>query len=233
MRRLILAILLALALTSCSSSTPVPGSAPTDVASEAQPDVLILGDSYTAGEGAENPTDGYAYRVGPALGWHVTVDGVGGTGYVNPNHAMGNYRTRLAASGYGDTFDIVLIEGGTNDQGASADGFSAAVDDTLAAFGQRFPSARIILLGLFSWEDAITPEKSAVNSALRAAADSHGLEFVDPLTGRWFTASDRATLINPANDHPNAAGYEVMAARLVDDLRAGAAPTFEPARRGR
>ncbi|RFA11955.1 hypothetical protein B7R21_11485 [Subtercola boreus] len=220
MRRLLLAIVLALALTSCSSSAPAPSAGgPSDAASEVQPEVLIFGDSYTAGEGAERPTDGYAYRVGPALGWHVSVDGVGGTGYVNPNHAMGNYRTRLAASSYGDTFDIVLIEGGTNDQGAPADAFSAAVDDTLAAFGQRFPRARIILLGLFSWEDAITPEKSAVNSGLRAAADSHGLEFVDPLAGRWFTASDRATLINPADNHPNAAGYETMASRLVEDLR--------------
>lgn len=231
MRRFVVAILLVLALASCSAEGPAltaskappsPSQAvPTDAPAVAVPRVLIFGDSYTAGEGAADATEGYAYRMGPAMGWDVTVDGVGGTGYVNTSRGKGAYLDRLAASDYTDSFDIVLIEGGTNDQGTPATIFSAAVDDTLTVFADRFPRARIIMLGLFSWERSIASKKTAVNTALRAAAAARGFEFVDSLTEKWFTASDTGTLINSENNHPNADGYAIMAARLTDDLRAG------------
>lgn len=187
---------------------------------------LIFGDSYTEGYGAEPVTDGYAYQVGPAMGWDVTVDGVGGTGYVNPGFGDGTFVQRLASSTYPSDFDVVIIEGGTNDVASaavSAGGLASAasaIDQTFTAFESRFPLAEVVVLGLFNWDaPAPTPAELDVNSALSVAAASHGFEFVDSLGEQWFTVDDQSTLINPANDHPNAAGYAVMATRLAADLR--------------
>ncbi|HET7784259.1 MAG TPA: SGNH/GDSL hydrolase family protein, partial [Arthrobacter sp.] len=62
------------------TAAPATGGTP-GIELPAEPVLLILGDSSTAGVGADQPDQGWAYLVAAELGYPATVDGAGGTGF--------------------------------------------------------------------------------------------------------------------------------------------------------
>jgi lysophospholipase L1-like esterase len=63
---------------SCAAGARAAAITPTD----SPVDVAFLGDSYTFGVGASEPTDGYAYLVAKHENWTARVVGLPGSGYV-------------------------------------------------------------------------------------------------------------------------------------------------------
>lgn len=184
----------------------------------ASPRVLIFGDSYTEGYGAVPTSEGYAYRVGAALNWQVTVDGVGGTGYVatGPRH-QGDYLTRLAAAPAGP-FDLVVLQGSSNDQHIPAARLQRAVEQMVSATRRRYPTAQLMMLAPVAIYGGANPERAAVGAVLADYAAAQGLPIVDPIREGWFAPGSGPTYANPVNGHPNNAGY----ARIADLFAADA-----------
>lgn len=212
------AVTLLLVATGCSPAAPTAAPTPAP-APPLRPRVLIFGDSYTQGWGAETPRAGYAYRVGDPLGWDVTVDGVGGTGYVNPGRdQQGTYRTRLARAHSGP-FDVVVLQGSTNDARSAPASLPAAVAQTVDAVGERYPEARLLMLGPAALYGRPTEELSRVQHVLSDYARENDVPFVDPIAEGWFQPGDAATCANPANGHPNDEGYARIADRFVQHVQ--------------
>src|SRR6476646_4409779 len=80
---------------------------------------LFFGDSLMNGTGS-HPTRPVMARVAARqLGWDITVNAFGGTGYTTGASRGKPYLHRLAAPGVlSKPYDVVVIEGGTNDKAA-------------------------------------------------------------------------------------------------------------------
>ena len=82
----------------------------------AHPRVLLMGDSYTEGWGADPESRGFSYQIAKPLGWRLTRDGIGSTGFVDAGlQNQGNYPARLTRHPR-DAYDLVVLQGGTNDE---------------------------------------------------------------------------------------------------------------------
>ena len=85
-------------------SLPPAPRPPEPLALPAQPRVLLVGDSYSEGYGAEPVSEGFAFHVAGPLGWSLTRDGIGSTGYLNPGpRHQGTFRERLLRHPRGPT----------------------------------------------------------------------------------------------------------------------------------
>lgn len=203
----------------CAMPDPAPTLVPASLTLPAKPSVLVLGDSYTEGYGADPETKGWAYLVGKPLGWKVTVNGVGGTGYVNPGpRGEGTYLQRLPSL-QGRSFDLVVVQGGSNDRDTSYPALRDAVAKTLDAVRTDFPGAVVVLMGPATPYGKPDATRTLAQCVLAGHAATQGLAFIDPLGERWFVEGDGDRYANPQNGHPSNAGYRVMAERFEADAR--------------
>ena len=83
------------------------------------PTVAIVGASYTAGVGPDNPEQSWAVGVARLLRWNAVVYGVPGAGYVHPSVSGHGPMTRmLTAEGLGKLDpSLVIIQAGHDDVG--------------------------------------------------------------------------------------------------------------------
>jgi lysophospholipase L1-like esterase len=182
--------------------------------------MLIVGASYTQGLGATTRSAGYAYQVGGRLGWRTDVDGVSGTGFVNPGpHDEGTFGQRLARITPPFEPTMVLIQGGRNDAGIPVATLRTAVDGTVSLCHHRFPKAEVAFLGPVPGKLPLDPAVSEVEHVLRdAAADDH-VVFIDPIAEQWIDEGNLRGFTGPVAGHPNDAGYAYIAQRLAVDLK--------------
>jgi acyl-CoA thioesterase-1 len=207
------------AATTCKLPDPRPALVPGSLRLPADPSVLILGDSYTQGYGAEPETKGYAYLVGKPLGWRVTVAGVGGTGYVNPGkNDAGTFLQRLPTL-RGRTFDLVVLQGSSNDHDVGYPELHDAVSRTVDAVRAEFPGTVVVILGPSTPYGKPDPTRVLVQCVLAWYATQQHLTFIDPIGERWFVDGDSKRYANPANGHPSNAGYRQIARRFEADVR--------------
>lgn len=203
----------------CAMPDPAPTLAPGSLTLPKHPAVLLLGDSYTEGYGANPETKGWAYLVGRPLGWRVTVNGVGGTGYVNPGpHAEGTYLQRLPSL-QGRSFDLVVVQGGSNDRDTGYPALQDAVSRTIDAVRAQFPGAKVVIMGPATPYGKPDPTRTLVQCVLAGYASAQQLPFIDPLGERWFVDGDGDRYANPQNGHPSNAGYRRIAERFEADVR--------------
>jgi lysophospholipase L1-like esterase len=187
--------------------------------------VLLFGDSWTYGTAAA-PLSGYAYLAARQLGLVADIEGVSGTGFLNPGpHREGTYAQRLAALPT-STPALVVIQGGTNDIGESWSDLPAAVGHVLDQARARFPAAQIVLFGSAPSTWPTDPRLESVDRTLAAAAQRAGIPYVSPIAEQWVTADNFAAVIDPSRYHPGTAGHAYLAARFVADLRTLAAGQF-------
>ncbi|MCO4276550.1 GDSL-type esterase/lipase family protein [Pseudarthrobacter sp. HLT3-5] len=142
-------------------ATPTATASPTPTATAtaqqlkiqlpAQPVLLILGDSYTAGDGADRPGQGWAYVVAGSLGYPTNIDGVGGTGFAWGGGAQDNeareYEVRLreAAEDPGFVPNVLILQGGQNDALiTSPDEIQTATAQTIEAARRLWPGVQVI-----------------------------------------------------------------------------------------
>jgi len=189
------------------------------LALSATPRVLIFGDSYTEGYGATPRTQGFAYRVGAGLDWRVTVDGAGGSGYIadGPQN-QGNYLSRLPAAPPGP-FDLVVLQGSSNDQGQPDASLRAAVSATVSSFRAKYPTAQLAMMGPVAVYGHGDPRRIRLNGVMSAFAREQHVPYLSPMDEHWFVQGTSSTYVNVAVGHPNNAGYGRIADLFVADMQ--------------
>ena len=202
--------------------TGVPGSVGPTAAADAQVNAYFFGDSLMNGTGS-SPRRPVMARVAAAqLGWDVDVDAWGGTGYTTTGRSPG-YLQRLKRPGAlrGD-YDVVLLEGGTNDARvrATPEQVQAAVREVVAHVQERQPQARVVLMGAYDPPPPgrIDPHRTTIDDAIEEVAGELDLPFFSPLEGGWVEGQRR--FLHPDRLHPNERGYGVMGSRLAAELSA-------------
>jgi lysophospholipase L1-like esterase len=202
----------------CVMPDPRPALVPGSLTLPARPKVLVLGDSYTEGGGAEPATKGYAYLLAKPLGWRVTVNGVAGSGYVNPGaHGNNRYLQRLPAL-KGRTYDLVVVQGGSNDRDVAYPALRDAVTQTIDGVPATFPGAAVVILGPSNPYGKSDPTRLLAQCTLAEYAGAQHLAFLDPIGESWFVPGDGKWAANPANAHPSNAGHQQIAKRFVADV---------------
>jgi lysophospholipase L1-like esterase len=189
--------------------------------------VLVVGDSYTTGYvegglGAANwvPTavrdlesHGRAVDADVSAGW--------GSGYLvggTLGRTFGQWLERAPARDYA----VVVFFGSRNDRG-NATAVEAAAERDFRAAQERYPGARLLVIGPPWVDDHPLPRVMADRDGVRAAATAVGATFVDPLAEGWFTGADPA-LIGDDRVHPTDDGHAYLA-RLIAPYIARELPT--------
>lgn len=193
----------------------------TQEAADAEPVVLLLGDSYTAGVGASDRAHSWAGIVASDEGWRVRNLARGGTGYESTVEgdsaaaACGRSACpsfgQMAAEGAALLPDIVVVSGGRNDIGDDA--APGAVRAFFADLASAYPHSRIYVTNVLWHQDA--PESvDALSAVVRAEAERAGATVLDigqPL------ASD-AEMLAPDGIHPSDAGHAAIADAVLAQL---------------
>ena len=182
---------------------------------------LFFGDSLMHGTGAQ-PTRPVMARVAARqLGWDITVDAVGGTGFTTGGHRGRPYLERLSRPGVLSTpYDVVLIEGGTNDKAADPATMRERTTATVDYVRSRLPTAEIVLMGAFNPPGRrYDARRVTIDAVIRSVAIEQSLPYFSPISGKWTKGQGKRFLC-PDGLHPSTYGYGVMAARLVSALRA-------------
>ena len=211
--------------TAAPTSTPTATAPPAGIELPAEPVVLILGDSYTAGDGADSPDQGWAYLVANALGYPTNIDGVGGTGFAWGGGAQdelgGEYELRLQQIAATPSFvpNVLILQGGQNDaQIPVPEEIKAATTQTILAARRFWPGIQVVVLGP-SAPQPLAEELRPTNTAVRAGAEAAGAPFVDAVDAGWFTTAN-----SPGFDadgaHPNSAGHAYIAEKFLESWAA-------------
>ena len=152
----------------------------------------LLGDSFLM----QPLADAFAVRTG----WTCTRDSVGGSGYISAGMGT-NFPARLAAL-IATAPDVVVVEGGGNDNAAGQTAFAAAVSAFYSALRAGLPDATLYIVGTHrsEWWTPII---------LAAAAETYGGRFISWdswLTGTGYVGHEvgdgnRDTYIGPDGIH--------------------------------
>lgn len=206
--------------TPTGTAAPATGGTP-GIELPAEPVLLILGDSYTAGVGADQPDQGWAYLVAAELGYPATVDGAGGTGFAWGGGAQDDggeeYEVRLRKIADNAAFvpNLLVLQGGQNDSSvANPDEVEAATAQTIEAARRFWPGVQVVVLGP-SAPQPLAEGLRGVNRAVRAGAAAANAPFIDAVEGNWFTGAN-----SPGFDadgaHPNTAGHAYIAGKFLE-----------------
>lgn len=201
-----------------SAADPQPLTIPADAR------VLVFGDSWTWGQSAVVPTRGYAYVLGRERGWHMTVDGVRGSGYLRPGIDGGAYGERIAALDPALAPDLVIIQGSINDRREDLAGFHAAVTEAWDALVDAYPDAQVVVFGPAPHVLPVERAVAQIDRDLAELAALRGWNYISPLAEQWITDRNYQRVIDAGDLHPSTAGHAYLALRLANELAALSAP---------
>ena len=225
-----------LALSACAASasqSPDPSRRSTAAGdprtsagrSASAPVVVFLGDSYTAGITGTPPHETYAAVTARRLDWQVIIAGYRGTGFVAKGRVGKTFamldREEVA---WRPAPDMMIVAGGHNDWQQDPRKVAAAARALLGGIKHRWPATPLVLTGPM-WGGDPRVKALHVRDELERVAAELGIPFIDPLRERWITGDVRRgtgtarRYIRPDGVHPNEAGNEYFADRLVADLR--------------
>lgn len=173
--------------------------------------VAFIGDSYTVGNNASDPTHRWSSLVARHFGWVERNFGQGGTGYAAPPP----YLARLAAVVESKP-SAVVVSGGFNDlyHGVAEPQFRQAVLATFAALRRALPNAHIVAVRPFYPATPPPPIVALFAADVRRAAVAVGAIYLDigsPLTGR-------PAAMAPDLVHPSDSGYSLLAVAIEKAL---------------
>jgi lysophospholipase L1-like esterase len=187
------------------------------------PSVYWLGDSYFAGGGSRYPGfSDFVHSASARLGFQdVTVDALGGTGYIQANAPakFPDYLTRARKSlGKGRAQpDLIVIGGSINDIAQDVHRVGAAARRLYAYLARAVPTAKVVVV-VFTPHFPVPANFAALNRAvLHAAAASRNVAGAFDLP----TGVARSTSgLQGANGHPTQAGHDVYGRLIADFIRA-------------
>lgn len=178
------------------------------------PLAVFIGDSYTQGVGGGGVQ--WPALLGEAHGWDVDNLGLGGTGYIRASDVNGCGRPYCG--NYGETIDeivgsptYIVVSGGRNDFGLPTADIAAAADALFGELRTRYPHAEIFAISPWFDDDPPPSDPAEFTQAIQTAAQGHDVIFLDagqPLFGR-------PDLVAEDGLHPNAAGYQALAAAVA------------------
>jgi lysophospholipase L1-like esterase len=189
------------------------------------PTFAVLGDNYAAGYGpgwssgwVRLLADRMCWTLMPVSGEHGA--GIqGGTGFTTagPDPGMERYLDRAMAVTAGSP-QVVLVEGGLNDQGAPTS--QEITDDaagTFTAVKERIGTGTVIAIGpLLTPSPYTVPEEvERVSGAIAAAAEAARIPYIDPVAEHWLADPQ---MFGADQIHPNTDGYREYTRRLMDSL---------------
>lgn len=206
--RIVTSMLVCVALTGAALAHPAPSYR----------SVYAIGDSWAAGLFGD-PAHALIQDAADDLGATATVDGESGSGYLVAPGSTRTYPDRAERIPAGTHADLVIVQGGSNDDHADLDALPSAVDRTVAAIRRALPHATVVLLGPGPDPWPVTDLQREVDRRIVAAAARLGVRAVSPLQEGWFTAGDVDEIIDPVTAHPTAEGDAVLGADLAADLR--------------
>jgi acyl-CoA thioesterase-1 len=201
----------------------------------AEPDLLIMGDSYTEGYNAANAREnGWAYLVARALNYpRWTVDGVGGTGWSwgggdtgQDANKFGERITRLAANGY--TPNLVVFQGGQNDyRYEEPQELTDVVAATIQQARDTWPGVQIVVM-TGSAPQPLGDTLKGSSDAIKAAALATDTPVIDPLAYGWFTTANSPQYANFDGSHLNTEGHRFLAERFLEQFAERGGPNPPP-----
>ena len=201
--------------------------APAPLALPDNPTVLVFGDSWTYGSAATVPTEGYAYLLGDLLDGTTIVQGVRGSGYLNPGLDGPAFGERIAALDPALAPDLIIIQGSINDRERGAAGYREAVTAAWDAMAAKYPEAAIVILGPAPHELPIGAGTARIDADLSDLAAARGWWYISPIAEDWITEQNYLDVIDVdlGRKHPSSAGHRYLAEKLAADLtELGGAP---------
>lgn len=213
--------------TASASATPVPTSTatasaqPLKIRLPAQPVLLIVGDSYTAGDGADRVDQGWAYLVAGELGFPANIDAIGGTGFVWGGGARDDrgqeYGVRLrgiAATNPAFVPNLLILQGGQNDAlSNNPAAIQSATTETIELARTLWPGVQVVVLGPSAPQPLADYLRDANNAVLSGAAAANA-PFIDAYGAGWFTAANSQEFYADGA-HVNTAGHRYLADRFL------------------
>jgi lysophospholipase L1-like esterase len=184
--------------------------------------VAVIGDSYTTG----TDLGGLGPHSWTALAWQsLAASGVRVTGDVAAEGQAGYAVTGDHGSVFEDltgrvvksSDELAVFFGSRNDISVPAPLVADRARSVLRLAHRLAPAARVMVIGP-PWPTADVPAAMLqIRDVLHAAARASGAAFVDPISAHWFV--DRPDLIGPDGVHPNDAGHQYLADRIVPLIR--------------
>lgn len=179
---------------------------------------VLIGDSQS------EPSSSWPRTALTRLGYKVHFCGRGGTGFVTSNGATGNFIDALERGDwllpYGSP-PLVVIEGGGNDasRGATDQQISANAERLIASVRQRYPEARLAMVGTLARGAAAGGgRRTEVDALLGTVAAKHAIPFVG--VGDWLTRYNLTKLMADGV-HLGPGGHAalgVLLARRLEEL---------------
>lgn len=206
------------AASSATQTLPAPAPLKLEPGTKA----VFFGDSWTAGYASEPSTRGFAYRTGDALRLDYEVDANGsGTGYLNPGpENNGTYATRLGKRPTDPSVNLMVLQGGLNDQGQELSRFVDEARRTIELAEAKFPKAQIVIMGPISPTPRAGDDLMTIDAALRGLSEAKSLHYISGHRNRWITDANFAQVIDVEKaSHPSTAGHVYLADKVADALR--------------
>lgn len=186
--------------------------------------MYFLGDSYTVGVNGMPKSRTYASVLGRREGWRTAVVGYPFAGFVHTDRDGRDYADLFRQQlGNLPAPNMLVISGAHNDRTEPSRAIRTKAALLIAGVHHRWPRTRIVVVGPM-WGGDPTHDALRVRSAVRSAARSQRVPFIDPLGEKWITGDRGAGTGNavkyvlPDQTHPTAEGHLYLAERLRADL---------------
>jgi acyl-CoA thioesterase-1 len=184
------------------------------------PTIAVVGASYTAGTGPDNPLQSWAVVLARLLHWNAVIDGVPGAGYVRQGVGRHGPMTRMLSAEDLRSLDpsVVIVQAGHDDVGVPQAPEQAGVRATLGLIHMVAPGARVGLLTVFALPPGGTQALRRTDQAIvtTATAADPQVIIMDPLAGQWkFQHANGGRGL-----HPTATGDAWIAGKVLAILRA-------------
>jgi acyl-CoA thioesterase I len=168
-------------LTGCEQQL-LPGRRP------GVPTVAIVGASFTAGVGAEDPAGAWAVLLARQLRWNAFVYGVPGAGYVREGLGRkGPVSAEVTRVHLGALKpSLIIVQAGHDDMSVPPDLELRRVEQTVAMIRTQAPGAQIALVTVFAGRNR-RPALYRIDQAIVAGAYAADPEVIimDPLVEGW------------------------------------------------
>lgn len=178
--------------------------------------VWQLGDSYTFGTGATQPSCTDTSLVCESLGYEYLAAGIGGSGWLSTEGRLPQLRAEECLSRISRTPDYCILALGYNDKDSTRKGdiFTNFVE-TVRVIRERAPFVRI-----FAYSPATplgdTAGLADVRTQVKSACAATGVELID--VTNWINADNKSRYTGSDNVHPTPAGFDYRGGRLVGEF---------------
>lgn len=191
------------------------------IATSSATTAVFIGDSFIAGND-ETPGAakyGFVDQASDSLGWEKVNLAQGGTGYINPGANGSTPYSGVVDRAVSMSPKVVIVGGGINDATSAPADITSAADALYKDLKAKLPQATLIVIGPVApgLDEGQQRNAIPVRDALKVAAARNSLPFIDPVAEDWMPT--KGGLVGPTNFHPNAAGYKLLADKLVPHLK--------------